>query len=437
MTIPQSELPRVVVIGAGFAGIQIAKHLNTKSYQLVIIDKNNYHTFQPLLYQVASAGLEPDSIAYPVRKILRNRKNAYFRYTHVDRIDLENNQISTDIGAISYDILVIATGATNNFFGNTSIEVNALPMKSLVDALDLRSKILGNFEKALNTSDEGLRKELMNFVIVGAGPTGVELAGALAELKNKILPKDFPDLDFSKMNIYLIEAADRVLPGMESVSSIKAQKYLEKLGVTCRLNTFVNHYETNHVYTSNGEDYLADTLIWAAGVAGIFPDCDDSLEIGKGNRIIVDGFLSIPQFSNTYVLGDAGFVRTEKYPDGLPMVAAVAMQQGQYLAKMLNRKAKDKSIRPFDYNDKGTMATIGRNKAVVELGKLKIQGLIAWFIWMFVHLMLLVGFRNRVVVFINWAWNYVKYNNGLRLIVRPFHKVVDRHDTVSSQQKIS
>jgi NADH dehydrogenase len=420
MNIPDIDLPRVVVIGAGFAGLKLARQINTKYHQLVLLDKNNFHTFQPLLYQVASAGLEPDSIAYPIRKTLRKKKNTFFRLASVDSIDSGKKEIKTNIGSLKYDYLVIATGAGNNFFGNKTIEDNAIPMKSLREALDLRSKMLENFEKALNTQDLNLREELMNFVIVGAGPTGVELAGALAELRNKILPKDFPDLDLRKMKIHLIEAAPRVLAAMSERSSEKAFKYLKKLDVHVYTETFVENYVDNEVTTSVGKSIKCDTLVWAAGVAGQFPNGISVEQIGRGNRILVDENLALTE--GIYVLGDTALIKSEKYPNGLPMLGSVAMQQGSYLAKQFNRKAKKKSWKPFTYKDKGTMATIGRNLAVVETGKFKFQGLFAWFVWMFVHLMLLVGFRNRVVVFVNWTWNYFRYNNGLRLIIRPYKK---------------
>lgn len=422
MNIPDIDLPRVVVIGAGFAGLKLARQINTSHYQLVLIDKNNFHTFQPLLYQVASAGLEPDSIAYPIRKSLRSKKNTYYRFAAVESINTAAKLVLTNIGKLRYDKLVIATGAGNNFFGNKTIEANAIPMKSLVEALDLRSKILENFEKALNTTDLALQEELMNFVIVGAGPTGVELAGALAELRNKILPKDFPDLDLRKMRIHVIEAAPRVLAAMSEKSSQKAQEYLKKLGVHVYLSIFVLNYENNLVTTSEGKEFKCDTLVWAAGVAGQVPAGIDATQIAKGNRIIVNEFLQLKNDENVYVLGDTAMIQSEKYPNGLPMLGSVAMQEGAYLAKQLKRIAKGKDKRAFVYRDKGTMATVGRNLAVVEIGKFKFQGFFAWLVWMFVHLMLLVGFRNRVVVFVNWTWNYLKFNNGLRLIIRPYRK---------------
>jgi len=421
MNIPKVSLPRVVVIGAGFAGLKLARNLNTKHYQLVLIDKNNFHTFQPLLYQVASSGLEPDSIAYPIRKTLQGKPNTYYRLAEVENINFEKTEVVTNIGVVQYDHLVIATGATNNFFGNKNLEENAAPMKSLIDALDLRSKILGNFEKALNTTDLEERDRLMNFVIVGAGPTGVELSGALAELKNKILPKDYPDLDLRQMKINLVEAAPNVLAAMSEESSVKAEKYLKDLGVSIWKDTFVKEFKDNVISTS-GETFYSTNLIWAAGVMGELPRGIDAKIIGRGNRILINEYCALQNDPKVFVLGDVGLIHSELYPNGLPMLGSVAMQQGDYLAHSFNRIAKNKKVKPFVYSDKGTMATIGRNQAVVELGKFKFQGVLAWFVWMFVHLMLLVGFRNRAVVFINWAWNYIKFNNGSRVIVRPYKK---------------
>lgn len=421
MNIPTIGLPRIVVIGAGFAGLKFVRQINTRYYQVILIDKNNYHTFQPLMYQVASAGLEPDSIAYPIRKITRSKKNVFFRMANVTQIDPKLKTVYTSIGEITYDKLVIATGATNNFFGNLEIEEEAMPMKSLTEALDLRSKMLQNFERALNEDNPIEREKLINFVIVGAGPTGVELAGALAELKNKVLPKDFPDLDLGIMKIHLIEAADRVLSPMHIRSSAKAHEYLEKLGVNIWTNTRVDHY-IGGLVTTNGQSFYTDTLIWAAGVKGDMPNGFDAKQIGRGNRIVVNGYCQLIGDESIYVLGDVALIESENYKTGLPMLASVAAQQGLYLAHSFNKKARNQSIKPFHYRDKGSMATIGKNKAVVEIGKFKFQGFFAWFVWMFVHLMLLVGFRNRLIVFVNWSWYYFRYNNGLRLIIRPYKK---------------
>ena len=421
MNIPTIDLPRIVVIGAGFAGLKLARQINSNNYQVVLIDKNNYHTFQPLLYQVASAGLEPDSIAYPIRKTLRKKKNTFYRMTTVNSVDIKGKTIDTSIGKLKYDKLVIATGAGNNFFGNDSIESNAIPMKSLTEALDLRSKMLENFEKALNTTDLVEREKLMNFVVVGAGPTGVELSGALAELKNKILPKDFPDLDLRIMKIHLIEATPKVLSAMDEKSSKKATEYLKKLGVHVWTNTFVEDY-TDGVVKTNNENFYSDTLVWAAGVKGQMPNGIDASQIGRGNRIIVNDYCQSPTDDSVYVLGDVSLIQSDNYPNGLPMMASVAMQQGAYLAKSFDRMSKNKAVKPFVYNNKGSMATVGKNLAVVETKQFKFQGVFAWFVWMFVHLMLLVGYRNRVIVLINWTWNYFRHNNGLRLIIRPYKR---------------
>lgn len=421
MNLPQSDLPRIVVIGCGFAGIQFVKKINTQHYQVVLIDQNNYHTFQPLLYQVATSGLEPDSIAHPIRKTFRNKKRFHFRLAEVITIKSNEKKVYTSIGEVQYDYCVIATGANSNYFGMKDIQRNAMPMKSLTEALNLRSKILQNFEEALKKSDIKEREKLMNVVIVGAGPTGVELAGAIAELKNKILPKDFPDLDLRNMQIHLIEAADQVLDPMSDKSSQHAEKFLRKMGVNVWLNTMVKNYDGTTVET-NKENFITDTLIWSAGVAGSPPESDHLPVQEKTKRIQVDAYGQVKDHENVYALGDVALFEDHNEGKGYPMLGSVAMQQGIYLGKLLNRRAKNKSIQKFVYKDKGTMATIGRNKAVADLAKMHFKGVIAWFIWMFVHLMLLVGFRNRVVVFINWSWNYFKYNNGHRLIVRPYHK---------------
>ncbi|UKN00695.1 NAD(P)/FAD-dependent oxidoreductase [Paracrocinitomix mangrovi] len=425
MNIPDIDLPRVVVIGAGFAGLKLARQIDTRFYQLVLIDKNNYHTFQPLLYQVATAGLEPDSIAYPVRKTLRKKKNMYFRLTEVNQVKTQEKIVSTSMGELKYDYLIVATGATNNYFGIDSVEENAMPMKTLTEALNLRSKMLQNFENALNINDLDKRLELMNVVIVGAGPTGVELAGAIAELRNRILPKDFPDLDFRQMEIHLIEAAPRVLAAMSKQSSERAYNYLKKLGVNIYTDMIVESYDNNLVKTKSGKEFKTDTLIWAAGVAADHPDgFGDDLR-ARGNRLKVNEYLQLTNNEDVYVLGDAAYLETKDFQNGLPMLGAVAMQAGAYLAKQFNRKARKKKIHPFKYKDKGSMATVGRNLAVVDLKNSKLGGTFAWLTWMFVHLMLLVGFRNRVIVFINWVWNYIRFNNGLRLIVRPYKKKED------------
>jgi len=421
MNIPDIDLPRVIIIGGGFAGLRLAKKINKKYYQVVLIDKNNYHTFQPLLYQVATSGLEPDSIAYPIRRTFKDHDNFHFRLAEVKNIDHLKQHIETNFGYISFDTLVIATGAKTNFFGLKNVAHNAMPMKSLIESLDLRSKILQNFEKAIYSRDLKEQERLMNFVIVGGGPTGVELAGALAELKKQVLPEDFPDLDIRKMKIHLIEAAPRVLAPMSENASVKAHHFLKKLGVHIWTNTQVTDYDGNLVATNGKINFYTDTLIWAAGVQGAPIKGIDATKIGRGNRILVNEYNQINGFNNIYALGDVALMRTKDTPNGHPMLGAVAMQQGVHLAKNLNNVAKNNKKTPFKYKDKGTMATIGKNLAVVDLHRFKFQGFFAWFVWMFVHLMLLVGFRNKIIVFINWAWSYIRSDKGTRLIVRPYH----------------
>ena len=420
MNIPNIDLPRIVVIGCGFAGLKFSKKIDSKKYQVVLLDKNNYHTFQPLLYQVASSGLEPDSIVYPIRKIFKGKSNFYFRIAETKKIDTVQKIVETSIGDIDYDHLIIATGATSNYFGMQNIEQHAMPMKSLVEALNLRSIIIQNFEEALNTNDLTEREKLMNFVVVGAGPTGIELAGALAELKDHILPADYPDLDIRRMQIHIVEANDRVLASMSEKSSRKTAKYLKKKGIQLWLNTFVKDYDGHKVIT-NSNTFLSKTLIWAAGIEGYSPEAI-SIEKTKGKRIIVDGFNRVVNHDSVYAIGDIAFIQSDDYPEGNPMLAGVAEQQGYQLAKNLNRVAGQKEMKPFKYKDKGSMATIGRNKAVVDLPFVTFGGLFGWLTWMFVHLMLLVDFRSRLVVFINWVWSYLRYDKGTRVIIRKFKR---------------
>lgn len=420
MNIPDIDLPRLVVIGCGFAGLKFSKKIDSTKYQIVLIDKNNYHTFQPLLYQVASSGLEPDSIVYPIRKIFKGKPHFYFRMADTLNIDQENKMVMTSIGNLSYDKLIIATGATSNFFGMQNIEKHSVPMKSLIEALDLRSLIIQNFEEALNTSDLEERERLMNFVIVGAGPTGVELAGALAELKAHILPNDYPDLDIRRMQIHIIEANTRVLAAMSEESSKKSETYLKKRGVHIWLDTMVKDYDGKTILT-NKKTFESNTLIWAAGIKGSFPK-GLAINASRANRIIVDDVNAIKNTTDIYAIGDVAQIESEEYPKGNAMLASVAEQQGRHLAKNFNALTKNKPMVPFVYNDKGTMATIGRNKAVVDLAYIKFGGFIGWMTWMFVHLMLLVDFRSRLVVFINWVWSYINYDKGTRLIVRKYNK---------------
>lgn len=416
-------MPRLVIVGGGFGGLQLAKKLKPGKFQVVLIDKHNYHTFQPLLYQVATAGLEPDSIAYPLRKIFQHREEFYFRMTEVTRIIPEEKCIVAPIGRLEYDHLVLATGSVTNFFGNKVLKKRAMGMKNVPEALNIRSLLLENFEAALLTDDLKERESLMNVVIVGAGPTGVELAGALAELRKHILPTDYPDLDFRRMSIHLVEGLDRVLPPFSEEASKKAKEYLENRGVKVWLNTMVKDYD-GHTITTSTRPMLSQTLIWAAGVKCMPPQGIPAENVGKGGRLMVNAFNEVEGIEGLYAIGDISMMETEEYPQGHPQVAQPAIQQGEHLAMNLQRKLEGRELKPFKYKDKGSLATIGRSRAVADLPHWKSQGFIAWFIWMFVHLITLVGFRNRMVVFFNWMYNFFNYNRDIRLIIRPFKNKV-------------
>lgn len=423
MNIPRSSFPRIVIIGGGFAGISLAKRLRNKNVQVVLLDKHNYHNFQPLMYQVATGGLEPDSIAYPIRKIVQEYKDFYFRLAEVRDIDAENNTIYSDIGELKFDYLVIATGSKTNYFGNKEIERNSMAMKTIPQSLNIRSLILENFEQALLTNDIDERHSLMNFVLVGGGPTGVELAGALAEMKKAILPKDYPDLDVRKMEINLIQGSNRVLDSMSENASEKAEKFLLDLGVSVWKNVRVTGYDGKTVTTSSDLSFDSATVIWTAGVQGALPHGlkADSF-IKNVNRIKVNQYNQVEGYEHLFAIGDIAVMSSEKFPEGHPMMAQPAMQQGRLLADNLIRIINKKEPKPFEYKDKGSMATIGRNKAVVDLPKFKFSGVFAWFVWMFVHLFSLIGFKNKAVVFLNWVYNYVRFDREARLIMRPYKK---------------
>ncbi len=421
MNLPLTDKKRIVIIGGGFAGINLAKSLRKSDYQIVMVDRQNYHAFQPLLYQVSTAGLEPDSIAYPIRKILKRHKNFHFRMATVEGINTDQNFIETDIGSISYDYLVIATGTRTNFFGNKSVQKYSMPMKSVPQALNIRSLILQNFERADYCNDEAERKALLNFCIVGGGPTGVELAGAFAELKKHVFPKDYKHLDISEMHIHLFEGSDRLLSGMSETASRKSLEFLENLGVQVHLKTLVKDYDGEVLTMNGGESMNTRNFIWTAGVTGAsIPGIREDSIHPRLNRYRVDRFNRVEGYTNVFAVGDVAYMETEAFPEGHPQVAQPAIQQGKLLAANLKALSKNQDMKEFEYNDKGSMATIGRNKAVVDLPFVSFGGFFAWFIWMFIHLMSLVGFRNRVIVFFNWVYNYINYDKAARLIVRPF-----------------
>jgi NADH dehydrogenase len=412
---------KVAIIGAGFAGINAAKAISKNpQIELTLIDKNNYHTFQPLLYQVAIGGLEPSNIAYPIRRIFRKTK-VKFLMTVVEQLNTQEQQIITDKGSLHYDYLVLATGSNNNFFNFTPIKHELLPLKSVGEALDIRSNLYQNLEQ-INFVDEGQRKGLMNIAVVGGGPAGVEVAGSLAEMRKKVLPKDFPDYDFSQMHIYLFEAADKVLASMSARSAEKARHYLEKLGVSVFLQARVKHYDGNSILLEDGTAYQANTVIWTAGVKGETIAGAPADALLPGNRLSVNEFNQVVGHPNIFAIGDVAAHISPASPKGLPMLAQVAIQQGKHLAGNLKRLASNQPLVPFKYKDMGTMATIGRNKAVVDLPRISFQGIFAWFLWMFVHLLALAGFRNRVITLIDWAINYVSYDRPLGAIIRRYSK---------------
>ncbi|PST82241.1 FAD-dependent oxidoreductase [Pedobacter yulinensis] len=422
LELPKSEHPRVLVIGGGFGGIELAKKLRNKPFQVVMLDRHNYHTFQPLLYQVSTGGLEPDSIAFPLRKIFKGQENFVFRVTEVQEIIPEANKVITDIGEISYDYLVMATGSTTNYFGQKEIEANAMPMKTIPEALNLRSLILQNLEKSLIENNKVVYDTLLNFVVVGGGPTGVETAGALSELKRHVLKNDYPELDLNKVNIYLIEGSPELLGAMSPQAQKKAKDFLVEMGVTVLTESRVLSYDGSTLKLADGQSIPTSTVIWSAGVMGELIPGFAAASIVRGNRLKVNAYNAVEGYTNVFAIGDIAAMITEETPLGLPGVAPAAIQQGKHLAKNLYNRVSNRALEPFKYFDKGSMATVGRNKAVVDLHKIRFQGVFAWFAWMFVHLMTLVGFRNKVVVFVNWVWNYFSYDRGTRLIIREYEK---------------
>ncbi|RWU04872.1 NAD(P)/FAD-dependent oxidoreductase [Pedobacter chitinilyticus] len=411
---------KIVIIGGGFGGIELAKKLKSENVDIVILDKHNYHTFQPLLYQVATGGLEADSIAFPIRKIFKGQKNLKFRVTEVKTVVPEENKLTTTIGDIEYDYLVIATGSTSNFFGQTEISQNAMPMKSIPEALNLRSLILQNLEAAIIAKDPETEHELLNFVVVGGGPTGVETAGAIAELKKHVLKNDYPELDLNKVNIYLIEGSPELLGAMSVQAQQKSKAFLEELGVTVYTEARVQGYDGKTLSLVDGRNIGSATVIWSAGVKGVVLEGLNTEIIVRGNRLKVNDINLVEGYQNIFAIGDVAAMITDETPNGHPGVAPAAIQQGKQLAKNLVNIIENKPTTPFKYFDKGAMATVGRNRAVVDINKIRFQGIFAWFTWMFVHLMTLVGFRNKLVVFVNWVWSYFSYDRGTRLIIRPF-----------------
>lgn len=430
----QTKRNNIVIIGAGFAGLQLARKLASANHTITLIDKYNFHQFQPLFYQVATARIEPSNISFPLRKIFQYKKNIHIRITSVTEIDTVQNCVITPIGHFNFDQLVIATGCTTNFFGNKAVEQHAFPMKSTTEAIALQNRILTNFEQALSANPEQL-EQILNIVVVGGGPTGVELAGAIAEMKTRILPKDYPDKDFSKLNIYLLEGGPSVLGPMSTISQRKAKEYLEDLGVQVKLDTIVENYDGKTVYLKGGGIIKTQNLIWAAGVKGNIPAGIDTNLTQRGNRIKVDRHNKILGSDNIFALGDVAYMETPLYPNGHPQVANVAINQAKLLAKnMLSDKPIDQWL-AFEYKDPGSMATVGKRKAVVDLPKFSFQGRFAWYTWMFLHLMLILSVRNKFAIFLNWAYSYFTNDTTLRLILLPTEKHIALKESLAADKE--
>jgi len=421
--IPDTGQKRVVIVGAGFGGLTLARQLSKADFQIVLVDKNNYHQFQPLFYQVAMAGLEPSSISFPLRKVFQNCKNVFVRVTKVLSVQPEQNQLVTEIGAVRYDYLVLAIGADTNWYGNEQIKSNAIPMKAVSEALFLRNNMFEDYERATIADNYEQRQPYLDIVVVGGGPTGVELAGSLAEMRKHIIAKDYnDDLNRDEIDIHLIHGDPRLLNTMSPQASAKAEFYLRELGVQLWMDKVVTDYDGQIVTINDGSTIRTDKVIWAAGIIGNKIEGLPDTVVARGNRLKVNGVNLLEGSENIFVIGDMAMQIEAKWPNGHPQVAQVAIQQGNALAKNLRRTAKGEPVRDFHYRDLGSMATVGRNKAVVDLPFWRFQGAFAWFVWLFVHLFAILGAKNKVFVFLNWVWNYVSYDQSLRLVIKPWKK---------------
>ena len=417
--LPETGQKRIVIIGAGFGGLTLAQKLCKYDVQVVLVDKNNFHQFQPLFYQVAMAGLEPSSIAFPLRKIFHHQKNIHVRVTVVNSVNTTIKQLQTDIGVINYDYLVLGMGADTNYYGMENIQKHAMPMKSVSEAIYLRNRVLQNFEDALSEPDEVEQEGLMSVVVVGGGPTGVEVSGTLAEMKNIILPKDYAELDFNKMKIYLFQSSNGVLPGMSDQAAEKGADYLKALGVTLRLGERIADFDGKYATTSKGDRIRTNNVVWAAGIKSNYIEGLNPASYAQNGRLLVNEISQVKGYEDIFAIGDQAMMISDEYPNGHPQMAQPAIQQGKLLASNLYQLIKGEKTEPFEYKDLGSMATVGRNLAVVDLPYWRFQGGFAWLVWMFVHLMGILGLKNKVMVFINWLWNYITYDQSLRLIIKP------------------
>lgn len=422
LNISRNDKKRVVIVGGGFAGIKLARTLDTRLYQVILTDKNNYHQFPPLIYQIATAGLNPSSISFPIRKLFEGKKDLHFRMAEFRSVSPQENMIQTSIGKIDYDYLIFAHGTKTNYFGNQRIQEAAIPMKTVSDSMGLRNSLLACFERSVTCSTQEERDALLNIVVVGGGPSGVEIAGAIAEMKNYILPHDYPDMDTNIVKITLIQGTERLLPAMSEKASAKAKAFLEKMGVQIRLNTLVTDYVDSSAVLNDGTTIPTRNLIWVGGVAaetvpGLPKEC-----FGRGGRLITDGFCKVKNQENIFAVGDISLMENTDpgFPQGHPQMAQPAIQEGKLLAQNLNRLARGKKCKSFRYHDLGSMATIGKNKAVADLGHLKFAGFFAWVLWMSVHLVSILGVKNKILVFIDWIWSYFTYDKSNRMILKSF-----------------
>ncbi len=417
--IERTDKKRIVIVGGGLGGLELAFKLVDDDYQVVLVDKNNYHQFPPLIYQVASGGLEPSSISFPFRRLFQGKKDFFFRMAEVESVNTDKKTIKTTVGEIDYDYLVLAFGAKTNFFGNKDIEATTLPMKSVSEAMKLRNTILRNLELALTEEDPARKQALMNIVVVGGGASGVEIAGAVAEMKKNIIARDYPDLDSSQMHIYLVNAGDRLLAAMDPVSSKRAERDLKDLHVHIRQPQFATEYKDGILKTSAGLEIPTQTVIWVSGICANTIEGFPAESIGHAGRLLTDRFCRVKGVEDVYAIGDVSLVEgDEEYPLGHPQLAQVAMQQAKTVAKNFKAMLKGKELKPFRYKNLGVMATIGRNHAVAEISGNKFGGFPAWALWLVVHLRSILGVKNKTFILLNWVWNYINYKQSLRLILK-------------------
>ncbi len=435
-----NSLPRVVIIGAGFAGLNLVKALEKKPVQMILLDQNNHHQFQPLLYQVAIGGLEPDAVVSPVRKLFKSCNNMIFRMVTVESIDAENKHVITNLGFVRYDYMVIATGSSTNFYGLKNIENNSIGLKSINDAINLRSWILQNLEKSIDGSTEKEKQKLMKFIVVGGGPAGVEMAGALAEFKKYLLANDYPEINKEYMKIYLVQAGPRVLPTMSENASRHALKTLKKIGVEIILNARVMDYDgQNLIYDNNDvrKQLLSGAIIWTAGVKGNTIVGMDPALISRGNRITVNEYNQVKGYNDIFAIGDIALMKTSQFPNGHPMVAQVAIQQGRMLGKNILSLVKTGNLKSkFIYKDKGSMAIIGKKDAVADIKTIFLNGKFGWLIWSVIHLITLTGFKNKVAVAVNWAIKYFTYDKANQLIIRKYSPGITKMETKNAVYEI-